>query len=252
MEIQQFTEIARHYDALMAGVPYRYWVEYIEDILKRLDNRPSAVLDAACGTGNVSEILAEYGYDVTGVDISPEMVEVARSKTGEYGPVDYHVQDIAVLELGKSFDLIISLFDSLNYITEPNHLQKALARIAAHLAPGGVFIFDVNTEYALAHGFFNQANLDSRNYPKYIWSSSYDRNSRICTVTMVFEVLDGAVTRQFTEVHRQRAYGVEELEEMIADAGLQLVDMFHAYTFSKPRRRSDRVFFVARKPVLEA
>jgi SAM-dependent methyltransferase len=248
MAHDQFTEIAGHYDDLMAGVPYRYWAEYIEDILARIPYRPRTILDAACGTGNVSEILMEFGYEVTGIDISPGMIDVAKGKTGKYGDVEYLVQDMTKLDLGRQFDVVISLFDSLNYITEPVQLQTAMKRIASHLVPGGIFIFDVNTEYALSHGFFNQANLDSRHYPKYVWSAEYDKSRRVCTVTMVFEVPDGDATRQFTEVHRQYAYKLEELEVMIEKAGLEFVDSYFAYTFKKPSRRSDRVFFVARKP----
>lgn len=244
---RQFTEIAKHYDDLMAGVPYRYWAEYVEDILKHLDYHPLTVLDAACGTGNVSEILAEFGYEVTGVDISPEMIEVAKSKPSKCDGIEYIVQDISEMYLGRTFDCVISLFDSLNYIVDPEKLQDAMIRIANHLCQGGVFVFDVNTEYALAHGFFNQANLESRRYPKYIWSSSYNRATRICAITMAFEVMEDGQPRQFTEIHNQRGYSSEELEEMIMRGGMELVESFHAYSFGKPRRRSDRVFYVARK-----
>ncbi|MDO8682311.1 MAG: methyltransferase domain-containing protein [Armatimonadota bacterium] len=244
----QFTEISRHYDELMAGVPYRLWVEYVEDILRRINYHPSNVLDAACGTGNASEILAEFGYKVTGVDISPGMIEVAKVKTRMLGEVEYLVQDLAEMYLNRKFDLIVCVFDSLNYITDPDRLQMAIERVSEHLVPDGVFIFDVNTPYALSHGFFNQSNLGSRKYPKYVWSCAYDRPTRICTVTMVFEVLEGKEKRQFTEMHHQRAYEIDELREMVAKAGMQVIDTFHAYTFKKPNRRSDRVFFVARKP----
>jgi SAM-dependent methyltransferase len=241
----QFDLIAPYYDALMAGVPYGLWVGYLEDILRRLDYHPKTVLDVACGTGNVSERLSQRGYDLVGVDIAPGMIEVAREKRS---PIEYHVQDMAELDLGRQFDLAISLFDSLNYVTDTDRLRLGMRKVAEHLNDGGVFIFDVNTEYALAHGFFNQANLDSRNYPKYVWSSEYDRTARICTVTMVFEVMEGTETRQFTEVHRQRGYTLEELGDMVKNAGMELLETFHAYTLKRPGRRSDRVFFVARKP----
>lgn len=248
MASDQFTDIAKHYDALMAGVPYRYWVEYIEDILRKFGSKPDKILDAACGTGNVTEIFAEFGYDVVGADISPGMIEVAKEKTGEWGPVEYLVQDMCHMDLGRRFDLVVSLFDSLNYITEPEHLQMAMDCVTAHLKPGGLFIFDVNTRYALSHGFFNQTNLGSRQYPKYVWSSEFDREKRLCTVTMVFEVLEGTEKRQFTEIHRQTAYAPEELLGMLRKAGLEPLDTYHAYTLKKPHRRSDRIFFVARRP----
>ncbi|MBI2843192.1 MAG: class I SAM-dependent methyltransferase [Armatimonadetes bacterium] len=242
----QFVDIAEHYDALMACVPYRRWVDYLESILSRLNYHPRTVLDLACGTGTVVEILYERGYDVTGVDVSPGMVEVARRKSeASDEAINYHVQDAAELSLGRKFDLVISLFDSLNYITDEFRLAQAIAKVGEHLVQGGYFIFDVNTEYALAHGFFNQSNLGS--WPKYVWTSTYDRETRICTIQMAFEVLDHGVRRQFTEVHKQRAYSLEQIDTMIEDTGLETVQRYHAYKFKQPGRRSDRVFFVARK-----
>jgi SAM-dependent methyltransferase len=245
-EASQFIDIADYYDDLMAGVPYRLWVDYLEELLKGINFHPRTVLDVACGTGSVSEIIADRGYQVTGVDLSAGMIEVARQKAekNESG-VDYHVQDAAELSLGRQFDLAISLFDSLNYITDEDHLAKAIKRVGEHVVEGGYFIFDVNTEYALSHGFFNQSNLGS--YPRYVWSSSFDRSTRICTVKMVFEVLDHGAARQFTEVHRQKAYRLDELDSMLRDAGFETVARYHAYKFRQPTRRSDRVFFVARK-----
>lgn len=243
---EQFTNVAEHYDALMAGVPYRLWVDYIEGILQRMDYSPRTVLDVACGTGTVAEILADRGYEVTGADIAPGMIEVARRKGARTGNgVDYHVQDAAELDLGRRFDLAISLFDSLNYITDEDHLRRAIKRVGEHVVQGGLFIFDVNTEYALAHGFFNQASLAT--YPKYVWTSSYDHATRICTVKMTFEVEENGEKRQFKETHVQKGYRLEELDGMLREAGFETLEHYHAYKFKQPTRRSDRVFFVARK-----
>lgn len=248
-DYQQFTNITDHYDALMAGVPYHLWVDYLEEILKRLDYQPNTVFDLACGTGSVSELMAERGYDVVGADIAAGMIEVAKRKTAKSGAnIEYLVQDACELNLGRKFDLVISLFDSLNYITDESKLALAMERVSEHLVDGGYFIFDVNTEYAFAHGFFNQSNIGSGTYPKYVWVSTYDRTSRICSVNMVFEAQEPDGTRhQFTEIHEQKAYRMEELDKMLFDAGLETVARYHAYKFKQPTRRSDRVFFVARK-----
>lgn len=244
MSSNQFTQISPHYDDLMAGVPYGLWVEYVQALLKHVGFDGHNVLDAACGTGNVSELLAARGYEVVGVDISAGMIEAAKAKSGR---VEYHVQDLAELDLGRQFDFAISLFDSLNYIIDVEHLAKAMIRVGEHVVEGGYFIFDVNTIYALAHHFFDQANLAPGRYPHYIWSSEYDHATRLCTVTMTFEVLENGETRQFKEVHTQRGHSLEELQQMLIDAGFEVVDIFHAYRFRKPTRRSDRVFFVAKK-----
>lgn len=244
MSNEQFVEIARYYDDLMAGVPYRLWVDYLEGLMQRFGFKPRTVLDAACGTGNVSEILSARGYEVVGADIAPGMIEVAKNKEGN---VEYHVQDMAELDLGRRFDLAISLFDSLNYITDVDQLARAIKRVGEHVVEGGYFIFDINTVYALAHHFFDQANLASDHYPHYIWSSEYDHSTRICHVNMTFEVLEDGAPRQFKEVHIQRGHSLEELTDMLMDAGFEVAEIFHAYRFRKPTRRSDRVFFVARK-----
>lgn len=245
MTSTQFKNIAPYYDALMAGVPYRFWVDYVEGLLARLDYHPYTVLDLACGTGNVSEEFARRGYQVVGADLSAEMIEVARAKGGA---VEYFVQDMAELDLGRRFDLAVCLFDSLNYITDVGRLSAAIGRVFEHVVDGGVFIFDINTIYALSHHFFDQANLSSERYPKYIWTSAYDHTTRICRVDMTFEVLQEGKPAQFKEVHMQRGHSLEELSRMLADAGFEVVETLHAYKFRKPTRRSDRVFYVARRP----
>lgn len=243
-EPSQFDLIAPYYDQLMSGVPYRLWVDYVEQILSRTGCRPESVLDVACGTGNVSEELARRGYQVVGVDVAPAMIDAARAKRG---PVEYCVQDIAELELGRKFDLAVCLFDSLNYVTDTDKLRRGFRRVAGHLNEGGLFIFDVNTIYALSHHFFDQANLASDHYPRYVWSSEYDHATRICTVTMLFEVQDGGAVTQFKEVHLQRGHSLEELSAWLIEAGFEVLDTYQAYRFKKPGRRSDRVFFVARR-----
>ena len=240
----QFKRIAAHYDRLMACVPYHLWVQYIEGLLKHIHYRPRIVLDVACGTGNVSELMADKGYEVIGVDISADMIEAAQSKRGE---VEYHVQDMAEMDVGRKFDLAISLFDSLNYVTDVARLAEGIRRVGEHLVDGGVFIFDINTEYALSHHFFDQASIGGDRYPKYIWHSDYDHSTRICTVSMTFEVIEDGEPKQFREVHLQRGHSLEELTMMLIDAGFEVLEIFHAYKFRKPTRRSDRVFFVARK-----
>lgn len=244
MQTCQFKGIAPYYDDLMAGVPYRLWVDYLAGLLDRIEFQPKTILDVACGTGNVSELLYQRGYEVVGIDISPDMIEIARRKNSG---VEYLVQDIAELDLGREFDLAISLFDSLNYITDVHCLAKGIRSVGEHLKESGVFIFDVNTIYALSHHFFDQANLAADYYPKYVWNSDYDHSTRICRINMTFEVLENGERRQFKEVHVQRGHTLEELTQWLIDASFEVVHTFHAYKFRKPTRRSDRVFFVARK-----
>lgn len=244
MTDSQFVDLAPFYDELMLGVPYKLWVNYLEDIFRRYKVKPGTILDVACGTGNVSEVLADKGYSVTGVDVSSGMIEVAKTKSGK---VDYYNQGIAQIDLPKRFDTAISLFDSLNYVTDKEELASGMKKVADHVVEGGLFVFDVNTIYALENHFFDRGCMGADFFPRYIWTSEYDHKTAICTVNMFFEVMDKDEVKQFREVHKQRGYSLEELSGMMTDAGFELLDIFTAYKFRKPNRRSDRVFFIGRR-----
>lgn len=247
-----FGAVSPHYDTLMAGVPYRFWSDYLEKLWKRHGTHPKTVLDLACGTGTMSRLLVGRGYAVTGSDLSAGMLEVARIKTAEAGlSIAFMQQDAAELNLGAArFDAIICLFDSLNYILEPERVQSALAQAQAHLNPGGTFLFDVNTEYALAEGMFNQSCTRRDEPLHYRWRSRYDSETRLCTVHMRFSYAPGSGGERqiFTEVHRQRAYGKDELTDWLHAAGFDSVAVYDAYSTDPPKKRSDRLFYLAGKP----
>ena len=246
-----FGPVTPFYDLLMAGVPYRFWMDYLKKVWKKHGQTPKTVLDLACGTGTVSRQLVTGGYLPTGVDLSAGMLEVARKRAAEAGlSIPFLQQDAAELNLGEaSFDAAICFFDSLNYILEAERVQSAFARVCAHLAPGGSFFFDVNTEYALAEGMFNQSCTRKDEPLHYRWRSRYDPETRLCTIRMAFSYDDGSGERKpFAEVHRQRAYSKDELTEWLQAAGFAQVTIYDAYSLDPPKKRSDRLFYFAVKP----
>ena len=250
-ENASFGPVTPFYDTLMSAVPYRFWMDYLEKVWSRHGQTPKSVLDLACGTGTMSRLMVSRGYAPTGVDLSAGMLEAARSQAAEAGlTIPFIQQDAAELDLGDArFDAAICLFDSLNYILEPERLQSAFARVFAHLQPGGSFFFDVNTEYALAEGMFNQSCTRRDEPLHYRWRSRYDPETRLCTIRMSFSFDDGSGERRaFTEVHRQRAYGKDELAQWLQEAGFADVSIYDAYSLDRPKKRSDRLFYFAAKP----
>lgn len=244
-----FVAIAPLYDRLMHTVPYTNWIVYLHQLLEERHARPRHILDLACGTGTVSELLSKEGFAVTGVDIAADMIAQARQKAQERNlPITYHVQDAALLDLpGQKFDLCVSLFDSLNYITDPQRLTMAMERVAAHLTRGGLFIFDLNTEYALVNKFFDQDNLGSEDRLRYDWRSEYLPDTRLCRVDMKFWYReDDGMDRAFEETHWQFAYRMDEILAMLRNAGFDQIAAYKAYTLRQPVRHSDRIFYVAR------
>lgn len=265
----QFNALAPHYDELMQIVPYDEWAEYVMTLFAFAEHTPRRVLDCACGTGNVTFELARRGLEATGVDLSVEMIRAAQAKVpqakvpqakvrgdstarGNGSPAPsaprFVQADLSDFDLGESFDSATCLYDSLNYILEADKLQAAFARIAAHLEPGGVLVFDLNSEYALMADLFTQRNFDANKKLHYDWQARFDRESHICTVEMRFErTTDAGAVETFCETHRERAYSRRAIEAMLQSAGWELLRTFDAYTLNPPHTRSERWYFVARR-----
>ena len=247
---RQYGDVAAVYDALMDGVPHAVWLSRMERAARERGLSPRSALDVACGTGLVTRLLYERGYrPLCGIDIAPAMIAIARTKAlARSEAITFDVQDAATLDLGgQQFDLVVSLFDSLNYILDPARLRAAFRRIFAHTAPGGMFAFDLNALYALSHNLFTQTNEVGP--VRHVWTAHWDRETRLCRVEMQFWVNDAnGGERHFTETHLQRAYTVPEIREWLADAGFVRIEAFGNYGDRAPGPRSDRLLFVAERP----
>jgi len=250
-EANQYDSLPAIYDALMGGVPYSVWLARMERAVRERDKSPRSVLDVACGTGSLSEILWRRGYrPVVGFDIAPKMIQLAQTKAQarSYG-ISYSVMDIAELELGgQQFDWLVSVFDSLNYVTDPIKLREGLRRLFAHAAPGAVFTFDMNGVYALRHGLFTQ---HEKNGPiEHDWKAHWDEETRLCRVEMDFWVTDPhtSTRRYFHETHLQRGYTLAEMKTWLTEAGWTQIEVFGNYGDRAPNSRSDRWLFVCEKP----
>jgi SAM-dependent methyltransferase len=240
----QFTTVATVYDHLMQVVPYRHWVDYVEQLWQRFHAAPRTVLELACGTGNVLLELRERGYEVAGVDNSAEMLEEARRKAGP--EVDLHCQDMRFLSLGRSFDACVCLFDSLNYLLDEEQLREAFAGARRHLNRGGLFIFDMNSIRALEAGMFNQEGRCADGSLHYVWRSRYDPWTRLCEIEMNFNLRTEEGLRTFIETHVQRGYSLDEITGSLEWAGLEVVATYDSFTYDPPTAHSDRYHVIAR------
>lgn len=255
---RQYGEVAGIYDALMTTVPHGEWLSRIERAARERGKAPKSALDCACGTGLVTELLWWRGYrPVVGFDISPAMIAIAKTKAmrlqaaglQQATPPRYVVSDAAQLDLGEErFDLVVSMFDSLNYILDPNALATAFRRLFRQTAPGGILAFDLNSVYALSQGLFTQSQHFGP--VQHDWQAHWDPETRQCRVEMDFWVEDGVTgeRRHFAERHIQRAYGVPEIRDFLTAAGYVRVEAFGSYGDKPPGPRTDRILFVAEKP----
>ena len=252
-EAKQYGDVADVYDILMAGVPHGMWITRMERAAFERGKSPQSVLDLACGTGLATLELYRRGYSpVVGVDISPAMIIVAEEKARALAlPIPFFVQDAAELDLeGQTFDFCLSMFDSVNYITEPERLQKAFVQVYRHLNKGAVFTFDMNSHFALSTGMFTQEGAYGP--VSHDWVSYWYEETQICRVEMDFWVVDnkieGAPRRHFKEHHVQRAYAINEIKLFLTQAGFEKIEVFGNYGMMPPTKKSDRLLFVCEKP----
>lgn len=228
----------------MASVPYEMWVDYYDLLLLKQGIDPKTILDACCGTGTVAEMLYEKGFEVTGFDLSAEMIDQAKSKAAERElDIHYFVADATTFEVPVPFDAACSFFDSLNYITTLQGLQDAIRQVGKALKPGGSWIFDVNTEYAFQTELFTQSDVRKNTSVKYDWVGKYDPESKIIQVDMLFWKGE----QEFREVHIQRAHSHDEILAALKESGFENVESYNAYTLDKPTSKSDRIFYACTK-----
>lgn len=249
MEREAYGDFARIYDVFMDNVNYREWAAYLSGTLTEYGIRDGLVLELGCGTGTMTEFLAGAGYDMIGVDNSEEMLAEAMEKRMESGyPILYLCQDMQEFELYGTVRAVVSVCDSLNYLTEDGELQNVFSLVNNYLDPGGVFLFDMNTMYKYEKILGTGTVAENREEGSFIWENEYDQESHINEYALtLFLRQENGLYEKSEEIHYQRAYSLEEIEKALADAGLELLKVYDAYTRNKPQKTSERLTFVARE-----
>ncbi|HHV99583.1 MAG TPA: class I SAM-dependent methyltransferase [Clostridiaceae bacterium] len=234
----------------MYDVDYSQWADYIEEIFRLNNVKPVLVLDLGCGTGSFCTEMAKRGYDMIGVDLSVDMLSVASAKAHENGfNILYINQDMTEFELYGTVDAVVCLMDSINYITKKTDLKKLFKNVENYLNPGGLFIFDVNSCYKIENILADNVFYSIDDEITYIWQNTYDKQKKLCTFDLTFFVREGELYKRYDEVHKERAYSINELRILIENSKMEIVSIYDGLSFSEANEKSERPFFVCRKPV---
>ena len=242
-----YEALAGVYDALTGDVGYEKRADYIEKLFLKSRIPVHTVLDLACGTGSMTALLTERGYELIAVDESPDMLAAAREKaadlTGE--PPVFLNQSMEALDLYGTVDAAVCCLDSLNYLTSPRDVQKTLERLHLFISPGGLLVFDINSA-AMLRDLDGQVFLDEKEDVYCVWRPEFEKRSRVCTYWMdIFtRRTDGAWERS-VEQHRQKAYEVEELRSWLLEAGFNRIRTYGDCRMSGPRENEQRIYFSA-------
>lgn len=237
------------YDLFMDNVDYDGWSDYLRKLLLRYGVEDGLILELGCGTGSMTERLAEAGFDMIGVDCSGEMLEIAQEKKCESGlDILYLEQDMREFELYGTVRAVVSVCDSLNYILEDEELVKVFRLVNNYLDPGGIFLFDLNTidKY---RKIGDTTIAENREEGSFIWDNYYDEDENIneYQLTIFLREGDGDLYRKYEEVHYQRGYELERIKELLKEAGLEFLDAFEAFTEHAPDGASERIYIAARE-----
>jgi SAM-dependent methyltransferase len=234
-----FSLLAEVYDAIMSDVEYGAWAGFILDLALAAGAEVRSVLDLGCGTGNSSAPFAELGLEVTGLDRSPEMLAIARRKGLSATFVEGDFTDFA---LSGRFDLVVSVFDSLNNLLEPDDFRRTAACARRHLNGGGLYIFDVNTTPGLRNLWEDDRAEGWVDDVYYLWEHSFDDLTGLAKVVAYCE----KGTRSFTEVHFERPYDPPEVRALLREAGFKDVQLVTYPDGYPATSESERIWVVAR------
>ncbi len=243
-----YNDFAEVYDKLQ-DADYGKFVDYYERIFQKFGKTPKLVLDLACGTGNITIPMAKRGYDMIGLDLSCEMLNIARDKAMAEGmDILFLNQDMCEMELYGTVDAIVCALDGLNYITDPDDMQEIFRLVANYLNPGGVMIFDMNSEYKLREVLGGNTFVCEEEDIYYVWQSEFCEETKVCDFELNFfcRQADGSYTR-FDEYQAERAYSTDEITKYAKSVGLNVEGFYKPFEFATVSDKDERIFFVISK-----
>ena len=243
-----YNDFASVYDKLQ-DTDYNKFVRYYEKIFKKFGKKPSLVLDLACGTGNITIPMSERGYDMIGIDLSCEMLNFARMKAQDKKQnILFLNQDMTDFELYGTVDAIVCALDGVNYLTGKKDLDKLFSLAENYLNPGGIMIFDINSEYKLSTILGDNTFVYEEDDIYYIWKNKYSKRTRICSFELnFFRRQDNGSYQRFDEFQQEKAYSISEISKAVEKAKLSLEGFYKPFGFTTASDTDERIFFVISK-----
>ncbi|MFX1464960.1 MAG: class I SAM-dependent DNA methyltransferase [Promethearchaeota archaeon] len=237
--IRSYEKFSEFYDLVTPDEFYIDYFEFILKILKEINFNPKKILDLACGTGRLTKNFLDKGYDIEGLDISASMLEIAKKrglKVYQSNMVDFNI--------GQKYDLIISTYDSLNYILQESNLKKCFNSINKHLNQEGFFIFDMNSEFKI-NKILPEYKADYYEFQdaELIWLNNHEPDLWIGEIILFKKTKDGKFDR-FCEKYVEKAYKLTKVKKLLEQANFEILETYSDFKFNKIKKNSKRWFFV--------
>ncbi len=244
-----YGSFASVYDMFMDNIPYEEWCTYLTGLLREYGVEDGLVLELGCGTGSMTELLAKQGYDMIGIDNAASMLQKAMEKKAVSGyDILYLLQDMREFELYGTVKAVVSVCDSMNYVTDEEDLLEVFRLVNNYLDPGGIFIFDLNTVYKYESLLGDNTIAENREEGSFIWENEYDPDTGLNIYELALFVPEGdGLYRKYEEVHYQQAYKLDHIQMLLGEAGMEFVTAYDAFTHETPREDSERIYVIARE-----
>lgn len=246
-----YTAFASVYDRLMADVDYPAWARFYRDMLESCGIEQGKVCECACGTGSLTLLLASMGYQMTGVDISADMLFEASQKARKFGAmIPFVKQDMRRLHLHRQMDAVLCTNDGVNYLENAEQLSEFFRAVYLSLRAGGAFIFDLSTPYKLEHVLGNSFLGDETEDIAYLWRNHFSKSRLLVELDLAIFLRqkDGSYLR-IGEHQKQYVHTAKQLEGLLQKAGFIEIRFFGDQYMDVPTLKEKRWHIVARKPL---
>lgn len=239
---------ARVYDQLMHDTPYDVWYKHLLEVFKTYGLKTKDILELACGTGEMTNRLSKGGYKVLGTDLSEDMLDIAQNKAFDKNlKVRYVKQDMTNIDLFQTYDAIISFCDGFNYLIDKGDLHKAFKNCYEYLSDDGLLIFDMSSDYKLKHVLGDNVFTETSEAVAFIWENYYDEATKILEFDLTLFIKENGMYVRTDEVHKQRAYSLDEIKTCLDENGIDLLSVLDTNTNKEVTGLSERWLFIGRK-----
>jgi ubiquinone/menaquinone biosynthesis C-methylase UbiE len=246
-----YEKLALFYDLLMQGIDYEAWVSYVEELICHFQGSAQSVADLACGTGNSTIPWSKRGYSTIGIDLSAEMLEIARRKSAVQGyAIEFQQGDLRSFELADQVDLAVCFQDGFNYILDSKDLAAAFQSVFNNLHQEGFFIFDLNYLPRLMPEKDEIYTAEEEEYAL-TWRTRYMEKEQLWEIKITGKIIGDGEDEHFSETHREKIYESEDVWLLLTELGFTVLGTYQAFTFSPPHEGTPRVVYVAQKSIPE-
>lgn len=247
-----YESLAHVYDKIMReDINYGEWAEYTSELLRKSGIKDGKILDLGCGTGGITMEMGRLGWQMSGVDISEEMLAEAKQKFAQENlEISLYRQDIAELQINEQFQAAMATFDTFNYLCDRNKLLKALKNVHDVLIPGGILLFDYNTRFKLGDILGDNTYSYYSDDTVYIWENEYNPNTQICKMQLTFFLRrESGLYERKMETHRQRAYSLMQWKKLLKESGFTFLHAYDQLTDEEITQESveEKIFIIAQK-----